>query len=79
MDPCTAVVISKMEEDLDIFGLVDFSNDLISEILDELKAANNMDYVVELHKDIFDIRSIIEKTYEKKYGKRLDWKANTSL
>ena len=75
MDPCTAVVISKMEEDLDVFSLVDFSADLIAETLEEIKTATNMEHAAQLHKDIFEIRSVIERTYEKKYGEKLVWKS----
>jgi PHD/YefM family antitoxin component YafN of YafNO toxin-antitoxin module len=79
MDPCTAAVICKMEEDLDLLSLTDFSFDLISELLEEIKTPNNMEHIAELHKDIFEIRGSIERTYEKKYDKKLVWKSKSSL
>jgi hypothetical protein len=79
MDPCTAVVIHTMEEDLDLVSLADFSFDLISEILESIKNQTNMGRVMELHKDLFDVKKVIEETYEKKYGKKIVWKKKDSL
>ena len=79
MDPCTAMVISKMGEDLDIFGLAELSSDLIFELEEEARINTNAERIVELHKDIFEIRSIIENSYEKKYGEKLVWKSKKSL
>ena len=75
MDPCTAAVISKMEEDLDLLGLIDFSSDLISELLELNKDPKNLEVISEMHRDLFSIRNIVEQVYEKKYGEKLIWKS----
>ena len=79
MDPCTAAVIAKMEEDLDVLSLVDFSSDLIAETVEEIKTATNMEHAAQIHKEIFEIRAVIERTYEKKYGQKIVWKRKDSL
>jgi hypothetical protein len=67
-----------MQDSLDLLGLIDVSENLVSEILNEIKNDSNPEDIAKLSKDIYLCRSVIEATYEKKYGRELQWKKEGS-
>jgi hypothetical protein len=74
MDLYTAIIVSEMEDKEDLLGLIEYSTDLIAELMDEVNL-KNVERAVELHHDIFEIREVIDRMYEKIYGKKPAWKS----
>ena len=77
MDPLTAAVIDKLEEQLDLVGLMDILDSTLNEA-DEAVKSKDLEKTMESYKDVFTVRDSISRTYLKKFGQEFQWKIKKS-